>query len=157
MVGMQVVIHPTIGGPGFYPTNAKVRGNVGKANIRQSKKQSPSEPSRPRRIEKSWLKSLRAQIVRAGVGRNLAGASNLDSEWSQPDLGTSSLQFQIPDLFTPQVFRGCISTPGGPSFTSPAPSSTPIGFGNCYTPTFDPETSKSGEQDDNGSDDGNHE
>ncbi|GJZ25455.1 hypothetical protein Tco_0569708 [Tanacetum coccineum] len=93
----------------------------------------------------------------AGVGRNLAGTSNLDSEWSQPDLGTSSSQFQIPNLYTPQVFPGSISTPGGPSSTSTAPSSTPLGFGNCYTPTFDPETSKSGEQDDNGSDDGNRE
>nr|GFA47537.1 hypothetical protein [Tanacetum cinerariifolium] len=32
--------------------------------------------------------------------------------------GTSS-QFQIPDLYTPQVFPGSISTPGGPSSTSP--------------------------------------
>nr|GEV94573.1 retrovirus-related Pol polyprotein from transposon TNT 1-94 [Tanacetum cinerariifolium] len=47
---------------------------------RQSKKQSPPEPSCPRRIEKSWLKSLRA-------GRNLAGTDNLDSERSQLDLG----------------------------------------------------------------------
>ncbi|GKB18166.1 hypothetical protein Tco_0852089, partial [Tanacetum coccineum] len=72
--------------------------------------------------------------------------------------GTPSSQFQIPDLYTPQVFPGSISTPGGPSSTSPAPSSTPLGLGNCYTPTFDPETSQSGEQeDDNGSDDGNGE
>ncbi|GKE80165.1 hypothetical protein Tco_1550165, partial [Tanacetum coccineum] len=48
-----------------------------------------------------------------------------------------------------------ISTPGGPSSTSPAPSSTPLGLGDCYTPTFDPETSQSGKQDDNDSDDGN--
>ncbi|GKB20176.1 hypothetical protein Tco_0854099, partial [Tanacetum coccineum] len=72
--------------------------------------------------------------------------------------GTPSSQFQIPDLYTPQLFPGSISTPGGPSSTSPAPSSTPLGLGNCYTPTFDPETSQSGEQeDDNGSDDGNGE
>ncbi|GKD10493.1 hypothetical protein Tco_1190178 [Tanacetum coccineum] len=70
--------------------------------------------------------------------------------------GTPS-QFQIPDLYTPQVFSGSISTLGGPSSISPAPSSTPLGFGNCYTQTFDPETSESGEQDDNGSDDGNRE
>ncbi|GJS11041.1 RNA-directed DNA polymerase, eukaryota, reverse transcriptase zinc-binding domain protein [Tanacetum coccineum] len=71
--------------------------------------------------------------------------------------GTSSSQFQIPDLYTPQVFPGSISTPGGPSSTSPSPSSTPLGLGNCYTPTFDPETSQSDEQEDNDSDDGNHE
>ncbi|GKB12301.1 F-box domain containing protein [Tanacetum coccineum] len=71
--------------------------------------------------------------------------------------GTPSSQFQIPDLYTPQLFPGSISTPGGPSSTSPAPSSTPLGLGNCYTPTFDPETSQSGEQDNNGSDDGNRE
>ncbi|GJZ73168.1 hypothetical protein Tco_0637314 [Tanacetum coccineum] len=70
--------------------------------------------------------------------------------------GTPS-QFQIPDLYTPQLFPGSISTPGGPSSTSPAPSSTPPGLGNCYTPTLDPETSQSGEQDNNGSDDGNRE
>nr|GEY27754.1 glucan endo-1,3-beta-glucosidase-like [Tanacetum cinerariifolium] len=80
----------------------------------------------------------------AGVGRNLAG--------------TPSSQFQIPDLYTPQVFPCSISTPGGPSSTSPAPSSNPLGLGNCYTPTFDLETSQSGEQEDyNGSDDGNGE
>nr|GEU35770.1 hypothetical protein [Tanacetum cinerariifolium] len=55
------------------------------------------------------------------------------------------------------VFPGSISTPGGPSSTSPSPSSTPLGLGNCYTLTFDPETSQSDEQEDNGSDDGNHE
>nr|GEY86127.1 reverse transcriptase domain-containing protein [Tanacetum cinerariifolium] len=43
----------------------------------------------------------------------------------------------------------------GPSFTSPTPSTTPPSLGNCYTPTFDPETSQSGQQDDNDSDDGN--
>ncbi|GKC91986.1 hypothetical protein Tco_1157428 [Tanacetum coccineum] len=64
--------------------------------------------------------------------------------------GTLSSQFQIPDLHTPQVFPGSISTPGGPSYTSLAHSSTPLGLGNCYTPTFDPETSQSGEQDDKG-------
>ncbi|GJX99749.1 hypothetical protein Tco_0356768 [Tanacetum coccineum] len=70
--------------------------------------------------------------------------------------GTPS-KFQIPDLYTPQVFPGSISTPGSPSSTSPAPSSTPLGLGNSHTPTFDPETSQSGEQDDNDSDDGNRE
>ncbi|GJX26028.1 hypothetical protein Tco_0232324 [Tanacetum coccineum] len=70
--------------------------------------------------------------------------------------GTSS-QFQIPDLYNPQVFPGSISTPGGPSSTSPSPSSTPLGLGNCYTPTFDLKNSQCGEQDDNGSDGGNHE
>ncbi|GKC76555.1 hypothetical protein Tco_1127329 [Tanacetum coccineum] len=70
--------------------------------------------------------------------------------------GTPS-QFQIPDLYTPQVFSGSISTLGGPSSISPAPSSTPLGRGDCYTLTFDPETSHSGEQDDNDSDDGNRE
>nr|GEZ30539.1 hypothetical protein [Tanacetum cinerariifolium] len=70
---------------------------------------------------------------------------------------TPSSQFKIPDLFTPQVFPDSISTPGGPSSTSSTPSSAPLGLGNCYTPTFDPETSQSGEQDDNGSDDGNRE
>ncbi|GJU39690.1 hypothetical protein Tco_1192647 [Tanacetum coccineum] len=49
--------------------------------------------------------------------------------------GTPS-QFQIPDLYTPQVFPGSISTPGGPSSTSPAPRSIPLDLGNCYTPTF---------------------
>nr|GEV46499.1 hypothetical protein [Tanacetum cinerariifolium] len=72
------------------------------------------------------------RVYIAGVGRNLAGTGNLDSVSS-------------------------ISTPGGPSSSSPAPSSTPLGLGNCYTPTFDLETSQSGEQEDNGSDDGNHE
>ncbi|GJV18794.1 hypothetical protein Tco_1367814 [Tanacetum coccineum] len=48
-----------------------------------------------------------------------------------------------------------ISTPDGPTSTSLAPSSTPLGLGNCYTLTFDPKTSQSGEQDDNDSDDGN--
>ncbi|GKA04186.1 hypothetical protein Tco_0676967, partial [Tanacetum coccineum] len=51
----------------------------------------------------------------AGVGRNLAG--------------TPASQFQIPDLYTPQVFPDSISTPDGPSSTSPAPSSTPLGLG----------------------------
>nr|GEX67809.1 hypothetical protein [Tanacetum cinerariifolium] len=66
-------------------------------------------------------------------------------------------EFKIPDLFTPQVFPGSISTPGSPSSTSSTPSSIPLGLGNCYTPTFDPETSQSDEQDDNGSDDDNRE
>nr|GFC11280.1 hypothetical protein [Tanacetum cinerariifolium] len=70
--------------------------------------------------------------------------------------GTLS-QFQIPDLYTPQVFPGSFSTPGGPSSTSPAPICTFLGLGNSYTPTFDPKTIQRGEQDDNGSDDGNHE
>nr|GEU48000.1 RNA-directed DNA polymerase, eukaryota [Tanacetum cinerariifolium] len=52
-----------------------------------------------------------------------------------------------------QELSGSISTAGGPNSTSPAPSSTPLGLSNSYTPTFDPETSKSGKQDDNGSDD----
>nr|GFC25256.1 hypothetical protein [Tanacetum cinerariifolium] len=68
--------------------------------------------------------------------------------------GTPSSQFQIPDLYTSQVFLGSISTPGGPSSSFPSPSSTPLDLGNCYTPTFDLETSQSGEQEDNGSDDG---
>ncbi|GJT45231.1 linoleate 13S-lipoxygenase 2-1, chloroplastic-like protein [Tanacetum coccineum] len=87
----------------------------------------------------------------AGVGRNLAGTGNLDSERSQPD------QVLLHDLYTLEVFPGSISTPGGPNSTSPAPSSYPLGLGNSYTPTFDTETSQSGEQDDNGSDDGNRE
>ncbi|GJW68524.1 hypothetical protein Tco_0122948 [Tanacetum coccineum] len=86
----------------------------------------------------------------AGVGRNLAGTGNLDSE-------RYSFTIQIHDLYTLEVFPGSISTPGGPNSTSPAPSSTPLGLGNSYTPTFDTETSQSGEQDDNGSDDGNRE
>ncbi|GJX69299.1 hypothetical protein Tco_0305026 [Tanacetum coccineum] len=44
-----------------------------------------------------------------------------------------------------------------PSSTSPVPSSTPLGLGDCYTRTFDPETSQCGEQDDNDSDNGNRE
>nr|GEW74297.1 hypothetical protein [Tanacetum cinerariifolium] len=71
--------------------------------------------------------------------------------------GTPSSQFQFFDLYTPKVFPGSISTPGGPSSTSPAPSSTLPGLGDCYTTTFDPETSQSGEKDDNDSDDGNRE
>nr|GEW80016.1 hypothetical protein [Tanacetum cinerariifolium] len=55
------------------------------------------------------------------------------------------------------VFPDSISTLGGPSSTSPAPICTPIGLGNSYTSTFDPKTSQRGEQDDNGSDDGNRE
>ncbi|GKC04385.1 hypothetical protein Tco_0995995, partial [Tanacetum coccineum] len=115
----------------------------------------------------------------AGVGTKLAGTGNLDFGRSQltqqrkafesqqnalkkfvdffnRQQGTPS-QFQIPDLYTPQVFPGSISTFGGPSSTSPAPSSTPLGLGNCYAPTFDPETSQSGEQDDNGCNNGNRE
>nr|GEW45781.1 hypothetical protein [Tanacetum cinerariifolium] len=42
--------------------------------------------------------------------------------------GTFSSQFHIPDLYTPQVFPCSISTPGGPSSTSPSPSSTPLGL-----------------------------
>nr|GEV22907.1 putative reverse transcriptase domain-containing protein [Tanacetum cinerariifolium] len=64
---------------------------------------------------------------------------------------------QILDLYTSHVFLDSISTPGGPSSTSLAPSSTPPSLGNCYTPTYDPETSQSGQQDDNDSDDGNRE
>nr|GEV71162.1 hypothetical protein [Tanacetum cinerariifolium] len=71
--------------------------------------------------------------------------------------GNPSLQFQILDLYTLQLFPSSISTPGRPSSTSPALSSTPLGLGNCYTPTFDAETSQSGEQDDNGNEDGNRE
>ncbi|GKD53975.1 hypothetical protein Tco_1287362 [Tanacetum coccineum] len=108
----------------------------------------------------------------AGVGTKLAGTGNLDFGRLQPtqilypgairrpEKATcvrTPLQFQIPDLYTPQVFPGSISTPGGPSSTSPAPSSTPLGLGNCYTPTFDPETSQSGEQDDNSCNNGNRE
>nr|GEY77393.1 hypothetical protein [Tanacetum cinerariifolium] len=66
-------------------------------------------------------------------------------------------QFQIHDLYTPQVFPRSISTPGGPSFTSPASSSNPFALSYCYTPTFHPETSQSGQQDNNGSDDRNRE
>nr|GEW45077.1 hypothetical protein [Tanacetum cinerariifolium] len=66
-------------------------------------------------------------------------------------------QFQIHDLYTPQVFPRSISTPSGPSFTSPASSSTPFALSYCYTPTFHPETSQSGQQDNNGSDDRNRE
>nr|GEV12576.1 hypothetical protein [Tanacetum cinerariifolium] len=69
----------------------------------------------------------------------------------------SDNKFLDPDLYTPPVFPGSIFTPGGPSSSSPAPSSTPLRLGNYYTPTFDPETSQSGELEDNGSDDGNHE
>ncbi|GJY17571.1 hypothetical protein Tco_0389062 [Tanacetum coccineum] len=112
----------------------------------------------------------------AGVGRNLAstaiwilGEEQRKAFQSQQNAlkkfvyffkcqqGTPASQFQIPDLYTPQVFPDSISTPGGPSSTSPAPSSTPLGLGNCYTLTFDPETSRSGEQDDNDIHDGNRE
>nr|GEV99477.1 hypothetical protein [Tanacetum cinerariifolium] len=157
-------------------------------------------PQTDRQILAEVTRSInRAHI--AGVGRNLAGTSNLDSGRSQPDLGyctrekledlkrqhalekkeqrkafksqqnalkkfvdffnrqqgTPSSQFQIPDLYTPQGFPSSISTPGGPSSSSPALSSTPLGLGNCYTPTFDLETSQSGKQEDNASDDGNQE
>nr|GEW98521.1 protein heat intolerant 4 [Tanacetum cinerariifolium] len=71
--------------------------------------------------------------------------------------GTPSSQFQIPNLYTPQVFPASISTPGSRSSTSPTPSSTHLGLGDCYTTTFDLETCQSGEQDDNDSDDGNRE
>ncbi|GJZ96118.1 hypothetical protein Tco_0668452 [Tanacetum coccineum] len=103
----------------------------------------------------------------AGVGTKLADEQRKVFESQQSALkkfvdffnrqqGTPS-QFQIPDLSTSQVFPGSISTPGGPSSTSPAPSSTPLGLGNCYTPTFDPETSQSYEQDDNSCNNGNRE
>ncbi|GKA92396.1 hypothetical protein Tco_0814321 [Tanacetum coccineum] len=105
----------------------------------------------------------------AGVGRNLAGTGNLDSGRSQPDPGYCTRE-QLEDMKRQhtlekeeqrkafEMFPGSISTPGGPSSTSPAPSSTPLGLGDCYTPTFDPKTSQSGEQDDNDSDDdGNRE
>nr|GEV95384.1 protein kinase-like domain, phloem protein 2-like protein [Tanacetum cinerariifolium] len=61
----------------------------------------------------------------------------------------------IPDLYTPHVFPDYVSTPGDHSSTSPAPSSTPLDLDKCYSSTFDHETSQSGEQDDNDSDDGN--
>nr|GEY71175.1 hypothetical protein [Tanacetum cinerariifolium] len=93
-------------------------------------------PKTYREIFDEVLKSTNHAHV-AGVGRQLAGMGNLDSGRSQPDT----------------VFSSSISTPGGPSFTSPAPRSTPFDIGNCYTPTFNPETSQSGEEDDNGSDD----
>ncbi|GKA12403.1 hypothetical protein Tco_0691949, partial [Tanacetum coccineum] len=135
-------------------------------------------PKTYREILDEVLKSTNHAYI-AGVGRQLAGEQLEDLkrqhalekeeqrkafESQQNSLkkfvdffnrqqGTPFSQFQIPDLYTPQVFPNSISTPGGPSSTSPAPSSTPLGLG-----TFDPETSQSGEQeDDNGSDDGNGE
>ncbi|GJX37021.1 hypothetical protein Tco_0250324 [Tanacetum coccineum] len=84
----------------------------------------------------------------AGVGGNLASTAIWILGGHNRTLcqqGTPASQFQIPNLYTPQVFPDSISTPGGPSSTSPAPSSTPLGLGNCYTLTFDPETSRSGE------------
>nr|GEW68333.1 hypothetical protein [Tanacetum cinerariifolium] len=88
-------------------------------------------PKTNRQILAEVTRSInRAHI--AGVGRNLAGTGNFD-------------------------YGSSIYTPGGPSSSSPALSSTPLGLGNCYTPTFDLETSQSGKQEDNGSDDGNHE
>nr|GEY05884.1 ribonuclease H-like domain-containing protein [Tanacetum cinerariifolium] len=101
----------------------------------------------------------RARI--AGVSRNLAGTGNLDSGRSQPDLGYC-IREQLQDLKRQHALEkrskeNSISTPGGPSSSSPAPSSTPLCLGNCYTSTFDLETSQSGEQEDNGSDDGNQE
>ncbi|GJY99006.1 hypothetical protein Tco_0516436 [Tanacetum coccineum] len=97
-------------------------------------------PKTYREILDEVLKSTNHAHI-AGVGRQLAGIGNLDSGRLQSDT----------------VFPGSISTPGGPSSTSTAPRSTPLDLGNCYTPTFDPETSQSGEEDDNGSDDGNRE
>ncbi|GKE61341.1 hypothetical protein Tco_1511708, partial [Tanacetum coccineum] len=88
----------------------------------------------------------------AGVGRNLAGTGNLDSEvTTRPKLlypGAIRRPEEIPDLYTPQLFPDSISTPGGPSSTSPAPSSTPLGLVNSYSPAFDPKTSQRGQQDD---------
>ncbi|GJV25677.1 hypothetical protein Tco_1378372 [Tanacetum coccineum] len=91
-------------------------------------------PKTYREILDEVLKSTNHAYI-AGVGRQLTGMGNLDSGRSQPDTGTPS-QFQFPDLYTPQVFPGSISTPGGPSSTSPAPRSIPLDLGNCYTPTF---------------------
>ncbi|GJS62998.1 hypothetical protein Tco_0677562, partial [Tanacetum coccineum] len=97
-------------------------------------------------LDEVLKRTNRAHI--AGVGRNLAGTGNLDS--GRYSFIVSDSRF----IHSSSVSRS-ISTPGGPSSTSPAPSSTPLGLGDCYTPTFDPETSQSGEQDDNDSDDGN--
>ncbi|GJV65076.1 hypothetical protein Tco_1475904 [Tanacetum coccineum] len=99
---------------------------------------------------------------------NLAGTGNLDFGRSQPDQGYCTRE-QLEDMKRQhalkkeeqrkafKMFRGSISTPSGPSSTSPAPNSTPLGLGDCYTPTFDHETRQSNEQDDNDSDDGNRE
>nr|GEW78127.1 reverse transcriptase domain-containing protein [Tanacetum cinerariifolium] len=110
-------------------------------------------PNTDREILDEVLKSTnRAHTV--GVVRLLVGTGNSDSGRSQPNTSYCT-QEQLEDLKRQHAFF--ISTPGGPSSTYPAPISTPLGLGNCYTPTFDAETSQSGEQDDNGSDDGNRE
>nr|GEW26683.1 hypothetical protein [Tanacetum cinerariifolium] len=119
--GMQVVIHPTIGGPGFYPTNAKAEMKA----IHHAITVGTIPPKTDREILAEITQSINHAHL-ACVGMNLA------------------------------VFPDFISTPGGPSSASPTASSTPLGLGNCYTPIFDPKTSQSGEQDDNGSDDANH-
>nr|GEW01215.1 hypothetical protein [Tanacetum cinerariifolium] len=131
-------------------------------------------PNTDREILDEVLKSTNHAHT-AGVVRLLVGTGNLDSGRSQPNTSYCTQEqledlkrqhaleieeqrkFQIPDLYTLQLFPSSISTPGGPSSTTLAPSSTPLGLGNCYTPTFDAETSQSGEQDDNGNDDGNRE
>nr|GEX54443.1 acidic leucine-rich nuclear phosphoprotein 32 family member A [Tanacetum cinerariifolium] len=126
----------------------------------------------PKTDRQSWLKSLGAQIEQLeDLKRQHAlekeeqrkafesqqNALKIFVDFFNPHQGTPSSQFQIPDLYTPQVFLSSISTPGGPNSSSPTPSFTPLGLGNCYTLTFDPETSQSGKLEDNGSDDGNHE
>nr|GEX15071.1 hypothetical protein [Tanacetum cinerariifolium] len=124
-------------------------------------------PNTDREILDEVLKSIN-RVHTVGVVRLLVEEQRKASECQQNVLkklvdifnrqqGNPSLQLQIPDLYTLQLFPCSISTPVRPSSTSPATSSTALDLGNCYTPTFDAETSQSGEQDDNGSDDGNHE
>nr|GEY75434.1 hypothetical protein [Tanacetum cinerariifolium] len=126
-------------------------------------------PKTYREILDEVLKSTNHAHV-AGVARQLAGMGNLDSGRSQLDTGYYT-QERLEDLkrqhaleieeqrkaFESQenVLKNFMDffnrQQGTPS------QSTPLDLGNCYTPTFDPKTSQSGEEDDNGSDDDNRE
>ncbi|GJX88911.1 hypothetical protein Tco_0340925 [Tanacetum coccineum] len=122
-------------------------------------------------LDEVLKRTNRAHI--ASLGRNLAGTGNLDSGRSQPDPGYCTHE-QLEDLkrqhalekedqrkaFQSQqnaLKKICGFLQPSTSSTSPVPSSTPLGLGDCYTRTFDPETSQCGEQDDNDSDNGNRE
>ncbi|GKA61874.1 acidic leucine-rich nuclear phosphoprotein 32 family member A [Tanacetum coccineum] len=202
---MQVVIHPTISGPGCYLTNTKAYfdlqphlndetvikingedktvGSLVRAGLQRDFVSLYSDNKC--KFKDKWFNNKTVDQARhekppKWKARDAQWQKLVDF-WSDPDRmkqlernaanraknkvtthqGSKSFaqgrhEF-IRALYTPQVFLGSISTPGGPSSTSPAPSSTPLGLGNCYTPTFDPETSQSGEKDDNDSDDGNRE
>ncbi|GJR40261.1 hypothetical protein Tco_1215945 [Tanacetum coccineum] len=119
-------------------------------------------PKTDREILAEVTRSInRAHIV--GVGRNLVGTGNLDSGRSQPDPGYCTRE-QLEDLKRQHALEKQEQRKAFESQQNALKIFVDffnrqqvllLSSGNCYTPTFDPETSQSGEQDDNGSDDGN--